>query len=144
MLNAFLNEDAADDARNLYSVTHLAKYHGEIVGFFTLITDNINVDRIESSEYADYQYRKLPAVKIARLATARKYERKGVGKMMIFQIFRIVNMISHFAGCRIITVDAKEDALGFYQKYAFKEVKSKKNLTYVPMYLDFKYLREKM
>ena len=142
LLNEFLHDDALDDIDNLYSVTHIATYHNEVVGFFTLITDNISVDMIDKPNYTSYQHHKLPAVKIARLATDRRYERRGIGRLMLLQIFRLVNFISSLAGCRIITVDAKKDALGFYHKFSFREVNSKKERKYVPMYLDYKMLKE--
>lgn len=84
----------------------------------------------------------MPAIKIARLATDKNYERKGVARLMLKQIFHIVDQISDDAGCRIITVDAKKEAIGFYRKYAFIEVKSKRNADYIPMYLDFKRLMD--
>ena len=144
LLNAFLYEDASDDAENKYSVTHLVKYNNEIVGFFTLVNDTINVDLLNDECYSDYPYRKMPAVKIARLATDERYVHRGVGSLMLRQIFIYVDVIASLSGCRVITVDAKKEALGFYRRYAFRDVRSKSNLQYIPMYLDFKFLLEEM
>jgi len=145
-LNAFLIEDALNDQKNLYSITRVVKYEGRVVGFFTLIADNINISSFEKipskDTYADYHYAKLPAVKIARLATDEHYERLGIGRIMLTQIFHLVDQISSIAGCRIITVDAKRDAVDFYKKFSFHSVSSKQNSPYIPMYLDFKLLRD--
>jgi predicted GNAT family N-acyltransferase len=139
-LNEFLIEDALEDHNNLYSITRLVKYNNEIVGFFSLITDNISIDQVDKSASTGYAYNKLPAVKIARLATSKQYEKRDVGKIMITEIFRIVYQVTQNVGCRVITVDAKTGALGFYRKFAFKEVMSKKSEETIPMYLDFKTL----
>ena len=137
-LNNFLMEDSLNDHENLYSITHLVLSGEEIAGFFTLITDNLSISRLEKTAYQDYHYQKLPAIKVARLATAKKFEGQGVGRRMIIEIYKYVYMITKYAGCRLITVDAKEDAVGFYQKFAFKIVSGKRNTPFVPMYLDFK------
>lgn len=145
-LNAFLREDALNDQANLYSITRIVKYNEKVVGFFTLIADNINIASLDKNQiediYADYHYAKLPAVKIARLATDEHYERLGIGRIMLIQIFHLVDQISFIAGCRVITVDAKRDAVDFYKKFAFHEVSSKRDAPYIPMYLDFKILRD--
>lgn len=142
-LNEFLIEDALEDHNNLYSITRLVEYNNEIVGFFSLITDNISIDQVDKSASTGYAYHKLPAVKIARLATSKQYEKRDVGKIMITEIFRIVYQVTQNVGCRVITVDAKTGALGFYKKFAFKEVMSKKSEETIPMYLDFKTLLER-
>ena len=142
-LNDFLKTDALNDHENLYSITRLICYENNIIGFFTLIADNISVKTIPENEYSDYHYNKLPAVKIARLAVDKNYEHKGIGTLIITEILSVVNLISDNIGCRIITVDAKENALGFYKKFTFREVLSKKNQDYIPMYLDFLNLKKK-
>lgn len=139
-LNEFLIENALEDHNNLYSVTRLVYYKDILVGFFTLIADNISVKEIEAKDYENYKYKKLPAVKIARLATDKDYERKGIGRLMITEIFSIIYDITYNIGCRILTVDAKSEALGFYQKFAFRVVNSKHNSEYIPMYIDLKKL----
>ncbi|HJJ38983.1 MAG TPA: GNAT family N-acetyltransferase [Methanocorpusculum sp.] len=142
-LNDFLKTDALNDHENLYSITRIICYDKTIIGFFTLIADNISVKTIPENEYSDYHYNKLPAVKIARLAVDKNYEHKGIGTLIITEILSVVNLISDNVGCRIITVDAKENALGFYRKFTFREVISKKNQEYIPMYLDFLNLKKK-
>ncbi|HJJ39256.1 MAG TPA: GNAT family N-acetyltransferase [Methanocorpusculum sp.] len=137
-LNEFLIQDSLNDHENLYSITHLVLSGNEIAGFFTLITDNLSISRLEKTAYQDYHYQKLPAIKVARLATAKKFEGKGIGRRMIIEIYKYVYTITKYAGCRLITVDAKQDAVGFYQKFAFRTAAGKKDTPFVPMYLDFK------
>ena len=109
-LNEYLKEDALKDLEFLYSITKVIEYHGEIIGYFTLVTDTISPKLVDAPVGIKYSYAKLPAVKIARLATDKNYVRKGIGTFMMVRIFRIVlNMIGD-VGCRVITVEAKKDA----------------------------------
>ncbi|MDR2855637.1 MAG: hypothetical protein LBV40_05730 [Methanomicrobiales archaeon] len=88
-LNEFIQNEALQDMQNGYSVTHLVKLKEKSVGFFTLVTDSIQSERVGEEEFPDYCYGKLPAMKIARLATHKEFERKGIGDFMINEAFRL-------------------------------------------------------
>ena len=64
-------------------------------------------------------------------------ERFGVGRSMLRKIFTISITLSHYVGCRIITVDSKHSAVDFYKKFAFKQAIRTLGET-VPLYLDLK------
>lgn len=139
-LNEYLKEDALKDHEFLYSITKVVEYQGEVIGYFTLVTDTINPKLVDTSIGIKYGYAKLPAVKIARLATDKNYMGMGVGASMMVWIFRIVlNMIGD-VGCRVITVDAKKEAQEFYHHFSFRPVNSKSDKETVPMYIDIKSL----
>ena len=74
-LNDFIHNDALQDMENGYSVTHIVKMDGSIVGFFTLVMASVQSELISKNEFPDYCYGRLPAMKIARLATHRNFER---------------------------------------------------------------------
>jgi hypothetical protein len=83
-LDEFLKEDALVNQNNLISVTRLVFWKGNLVGFFTLINDSIEVRTVEACDREeDYHFRKYPALKIARLATHSDYERFGIGRSML-------------------------------------------------------------
>lgn len=137
-LDNFLKEDALTNQNNLISVTRLVLWKGNIVGFFTLINDSIEVRSVDECDREEnYQFRKYPALKIARLATHIHCERFGIGRSMLRRIFTISITLSHHVGCRIITVDAKYSAVDFYKKFAFKQATRNPKDT-VPLYFDLK------
>jgi hypothetical protein len=137
-LDEFLQEDALVNQNNLISVTRLVFQDGNLVGYFTLINDSIEVRAVEECDREDsYHFRKYPALKIARLATHSDFERFGVGRSMLRKIFTISIKLSHYIGCRIITVDSKHRAVDFYKKFAFKQAIKSPGET-VPLYLDLK------
>ena len=137
-LDDFLKDDALENQKNLISVTRLVYWKGDLIGYFTLINDSIEVRTVEECDReASYLYRKYPALKIARLATDSDWERFGIGRSMLRKIFTISITLSHYVGCRIITVDSKHSAVEFYKKFAFKQAIRMPGET-VPLYLDLK------
>jgi predicted GNAT family N-acyltransferase len=137
-LDEFLKEDALVNQNNLISVTRLVFWNGNLGGYFTLVNDSIEVRAVEECDREkSYHFRKYPALKIARLATHNSCERFGVGRSMLRKIFSISITLSHYVGCRIITVDSKHSAVDFYKKFAFKQAIRMPGET-VPLYLDLK------
>ena len=119
------------------SVTCLILQDGRIVGFFTVTPDTLHKGRVNlSDKLSDYPYEKYPAIKLARLAVDKRYQRQGIGKELLLSYFRIANLISLKLGGRYLTVDAKSTALSFYEHFGFKPVLSKKMEDIIPMYLD--------
>jgi len=136
-LNEFLVQDALDNQIRNFSVTRLLYWKNNITGYFTLVNDCISVDNLENVDRQDdIIYRKYPALKIARLATDKNFENKGIGTHMIDEIFYITFRISNSVGCRILTVDSKQNSVTFYQKFGFKIATNSRRET-IPMYLDF-------
>lgn len=111
-----------------------------MVGYFTLVNDTISPKFIDEEIGIKYKYSKLPAVKIARLATDKKYAGRGIGKIMMASIYGMVFDMIKSSGCRVITVDAKKNAQAFYERFEFKTVNSKKAYETIPMYIDIKIL----
>ena len=121
-LKNFLTEDAYKNQLDRISVTRLVFYHGRLVGYFTLVTDVIKRGEIADSDGAeDFRYATYSALKIARFATDIEFERQGIGRNMLLKIFAIWIRLSKYIGCRIITVDSKPEAVGFYKKFDFHE-----------------------
>lgn len=62
----------------------------------------------------------MPAVKIARLAVDSRYRGKGIGDQLVaLSIAIVTDLIAPYIGCRFIITDAKQHAIGFYQKLGF-------------------------
>ena len=108
-----------------------------VSGYFTLVNDTIFHEHGEEDERPSFFiHTRYPAIKIARLATSQKYEGQGIGENMLKVVIRLALTISEISGCRILTVDAKPKAVGFYIKYGFRKVLRKSDDT-IPRYRDF-------
>ena len=140
-LRNFLIEDAYQNQLDRISVTRLVFYQGQLVGYFTLVTDVIKKRELDTGDgEPDYQYEYYPALKIARLATHHDFEHRGIGRNMLKKIYAIWIRFSKYIGCRIITVDAKPESVTFYTKFDFHtaiiDPKKLKGKDTVPLYID--------
>lgn len=136
-LDEFLHEDSIEYQQERLSVTRLAYQDDDLVGFFTLVTDCIDVKQVEPEDgKKGYPYRKYPAIKIARLGTDTRYQHIGIGFQMLSEILATTIELSDYVGCRIITVDSKQESVGFYERFGFKRA-TKKTSDPVHMYMDY-------
>jgi len=132
-LNDFLKNEALKSQENLLSRTFLCFCKGNLVGFLTLVTDTIEVKLVDEDDGVDgYPYQKYPAIKIARLAVDKRYERQGIGKFLLLAAVGKVYQISSDVGCRYITLDSKRESMGFYEKSGFKAIKNTSTAAILP------------
>ncbi|MCL2282643.1 MAG: GNAT family N-acetyltransferase [Fibromonadales bacterium] len=146
-LNDFLFSDAKNYQSSLMSVTYLVKNDEEIYAYFSLSNDRLIKDingnsewnRLNRSIANDKRRKSYPAVKIGRLAVDKKYAGIGFGKSIIEAVINMYAKTKAQAGCRFVTVDAYQNALGFYQKngFAFLTEQDSSEETRA-MYLDLK------
>ena len=136
-LNDFLHNDAIRSQEDLISRTYLCFWNSRLAGFFTLVTDTIEVKHVEKEDgIDDYGYQKYPAIKIARMAVDEKLSGSGIGRYLLLAAVGKVHSLSQEVGCRYITVDSKNEAVGFYEKNGFKIIKKYENRNFPPMYLN--------
>jgi GNAT superfamily N-acetyltransferase len=127
-LNDFLLNDAKNYLKSLLAVTYLLQVGDETVAYFSLSNDSLIKNDDEKSAWNkvnrtipnDKRRRTYPAVKIGRLAVAKKYARMGLGKRIILAVQNMYLNVPQHAGCRFLMVDAYRNALPFYQKNDFK------------------------
>ncbi len=136
-LNEFLKVDALKDQDNMIGKTYLCFWKEGIAGFITLLADTLEVHAVYENDGIDgYRYHKYPAIKIARLAVDKRYERKGIGRFLLLASIGKTISISKEIGCRYITVDSKKDSIGFYEKHDFKIVEKYRPNDFPKMYLN--------
>lgn len=121
MYTRFLKKDACDAMDECTGCTHLVHYKdSSLVGYFTLINDIIVGEQIEQFDMKPgYRYESYPALKIARLATHKDWEGRGIGQFMLVQSVSFAIKVNSISACRFITVDAIHEKVGFYKKFGF-------------------------
>jgi GNAT superfamily N-acetyltransferase len=136
-LNDFLHNDAKNYLKSMLAVTYLVKAKDEIVAYFCLSYDGLTrtaILTVEEKALWNKVGRKIPnnkrrktypAVKIGRLAIAKKYMRFGIGRQIIKSIVMMYTKEQHHAGCRFLTVDAYRSALIFYERNDFRYLTTK-------------------
>ncbi len=91
-----------------------------ILGYFTLTLCEVRTEHLPEIFARKYPQHGLPAARLARLAVAGKYQRKGYGSLLLADAIHRTILISEQAGLIGLFVDAKDErAYKFYEKYGF-------------------------
>lgn len=128
-LNDFIKNDALKQQEENLSTTQLVLCDNEIIGFFSLLTDTIEIKYIQDNKSIGSikghkpQVKLLPGIKIGRFAINDKYANKGIGTEIIKQIILDIISLSKQIGLRFIIVDAYANAYYFYKKTNFVNIK---------------------
>jgi ribosomal protein S18 acetylase RimI-like enzyme len=78
------------------------------------------------------RYPTLPAVRIGRLAVDQRFQRRGLGELML--INAVHRTIGDAAAAFALLVDAKNDkAIAFYRRYGFRPVTGRPRTFFLPL-----------
>ena len=133
-LNEFLYKESIEYCKSNLAVVYLVFYENKIIGYFSLSSDSVKVNK-----KLDIKLKYYPSMKIGRLAVDKKYQSGGIGTWIIWWVIGLTKKIRKSNGIRYISVDAynNTDTLNFYTKNKFLIYgKIKKNMLNIPMYLD--------
>lgn len=149
-LNDFLASDAKNYSEALLAVTYIIEEGDDYVAYFSLLNDRILMDDEEKNIWNrvnrliknNKRRKSYPAIKIGRLAVAKRYCHKGYGAQILQFVQYLYTQREQYAGCRFITVDAYDSAFGFYEKYGFRFLTTKDTGQRTrAMYFDLKNIR---
>ncbi len=143
-LNDFLcTEEVSRYERENLGRTYLAYYQGDLVGYFTVSSDGLRIEYLRTvksfSKLARMKLETIPALKIGRLAVDRRYQNKGIGRLLIKHIAGMALEIGRGTGIRLLILQAKPGSIEFYEKCGFQltfEVKREKGRRNRTMFLD--------
>ena len=79
--NKFLRESAWPDQKQGWSVTYLAYVKGMLAGYVALSNDALELTKRERP--TDAPYGRIGAVKIVQLGVDRRFQRHGLGEMLL-------------------------------------------------------------
>ena len=126
-LNEFLRTDEVTEfEREHLGKTTLVYCHGELAGYYTIYADSLERTYVRKhgslSKASAMHVKSIPAIMVGRLAVDRKWQGKGVGKAILERIAMYALDNSHHLGIRLILVQARLDAVPFYEKSGFVAV----------------------
>jgi len=121
-LNEFLKKYALQNQHRYYVGTTyvISDYENNVIAYITL--SGISIKKAILKE--KYPYEELPALLIARLAVDKRFQGQGLGKQLLILAIKKALKQAEEVGCIGIIVDAKEEAVSFYEKYDFEKIKS--------------------
>ena len=140
VLNSFLKRYAyQNQQRYPVGVTYVAVNDTEVIGYVTLSASSIRKTALDAKK----PYEEIPMMRIARLAVDKHFQGHGIGSKLLRFAFDKAKELKERFGCTGVVVDAKEQAVPFYERYGFIKVNTfEKGLT-VPMYLSMRVIEPK-
>ena len=120
-LDRFFRKFAGQNQFRLHiGTTYVAVSDGEIVGFATLTATSITIADLPKSARKKLLKYPLPALRLARLAVSESAKGQGIGKLLLRTTFAIAHDMVERTGCVTVVVDAKPNAVSFYEQYGFE------------------------
>jgi len=137
-LNLFLKQTARQHAARGISRTFVLVEEGAfdpkpILGFFSL-----NLCQLKSESLSAEEAKRLPrdvsGVRLGRLAVAREYQRRGIGKTLLVAAMGKFIEIFNTAGGIGLFVDAKDqEAKRYYEQFGFVSLPSNELELFLPV-----------
>lgn len=100
-------------------VTYVAVDGEKILGFTTVSTGSLESEALPQARRKHLPRYPLPVLRLARLAVTVEAHGRGVGAKLLRAVFHIALELKDRVGCVAVVVDAKPDAVGFYESYGF-------------------------
>lgn len=124
MLDNYLKLQASQDVkRKLAACFILLENNSDIIqGYYTLSNNSIPLNDIPSKiqKKLPRSYASIPTILIGRLAIEKKFQGKGIGKILLIDALNRCYEISKNIGSFAVIVDPiDESAENFYNKYGF-------------------------
>lgn len=123
-LNEFFASDSTVADKQLLSVTYVAEREDAVIAFFSVSNASIRRSDLPKSKVKKFpqrkRYKNMPAVNIARFATAHHLQSQKIGTDLL-DFIKVWFVKGNKTGCRFIIVDAynKPRTIHFYQKNNF-------------------------
>jgi len=105
--------------RHHIGVTYVAIERMRILGFATIAAGHIEIENLPASARKKWPRYPLPVIRLARLAVDESAQGQGVGAQLLRFVMKLATRMAEEFGCVGIVVDAKRDAIDFYEKYGF-------------------------
>jgi len=143
-LNDYYHREVAEYKEQLATQTYCllnSKYQGIAFVLLDLCNDAVHFEKYkETLKIGSISHIPLPAVKLTRLGVRKGYHGIQIGTKAL-NIVKHIFITENRTGCRLITVDAYADKVGFYEKNDFlffgdKDKRKEKR----SMYFDLKWL----
>ena len=133
LLNDYLKNQASQDVkRKLSACFVLTENETRVIqGYYTLSNNSIPLSSFSEQirKKLPNSYKSIPTTLLGRLAIDKKFQGKGIGKILLIDAFKRSYGISKEIGSFGIVVDPIDDgAKNFYLKYDFIELPDSKKM----------------
>lgn len=92
---------------------------GRIAGYATLAASQLAREVLPPSQRRRLPKYPLPVLRLARLAVDETFAGRGVGGLLLRAVLGLAVQMAEDVGCVGVVVDAKPEAVAFYEKLGF-------------------------
>lgn len=118
----FLRFAGQNQFRHHIGTTYVAAEGPRILGYLTVAAAEVEIAGLPASRRKGLPAYPLPALRIARLAVDAQAQGRGIGAELLKEALLLARRTAETVGCIGVVVDAKEDAVSFYERYGFEAV----------------------
>jgi len=131
-LNEFIRgTEASDLQRELLGFTTLVYLGDELVAYYTLYNTLVRIGSLkefmERGDLGRYRVEGIPGTAIGRLAVSRLDQSRGIGRIILMKIATESLHNPLRSAARMVIVQAKESAMGFYRRMGYEFASETRN-----------------
>lgn len=115
----FLRFAGQNQFKHYVGTTYVADDGGLLLGFATVSAAQIEIRDLPPAKHGRLPRNPLPVLRLARLAVDKKAQGRGVGLTLLKAVFVLARAMASDFGCIGVLVDAKPQAVAFYERYGF-------------------------
>lgn len=116
----FIRFAGQNQFRHHLGTTYVAVDDELILGFATVTASEVTAPLLPLTRRKSLPQYPLPVLRLARLAVHERAQGQGVGRVLLQAVFSLALRMSDDLGCIGIVVDAKREAIRFYEKLGFE------------------------
>ncbi|OQX58259.1 MAG: hypothetical protein B5M52_05780 [Helicobacteraceae bacterium 4484_230] len=105
--------------KHYIGTTYVAVEKGELLGFVSVSSGSLARDGLPQGIRKKLPCYPLPVLKITRIGVDRRFQNHGIGRRLLEAMFRLSLKQKEMSGCVGVVVDAKVEAVAFYEKLGF-------------------------
>jgi GNAT superfamily N-acetyltransferase len=133
--------------RHYVGVTYVAVDEGRVLGFATIAPGHIEIEDLPAATRKKLPRYPLPVLRLARLAVDEDARGQGLGRRLLRFVLELAVQMANDYGCIGVCVDAKPDAVKFYERYGFVSIdviegQSDARPAPIPMFLALRAIHE--
>ena len=133
-INKFIQKEASAFQQERLGITYLAYLKRKLAGFVTISMADMKTNKMELNQKPPIEIENYPALQIGQLGVDRRFQRKGVGRLLVKWCVNKAIEYSESIGCRLLVLNAIPTSVDFYKKCNFIELKKQKNRVQQIMY----------
>lgn len=118
-LDNFLRKHALQAQSAAGSVTLVMHQGGPVLGYYTAVIGSVDFADAPTRVTKGLGRHPVPVLILARLATDRRAQKRGIGRTMLKDAMRRTVQLAEIGGCRALLIHAKDaEAKAYYLRFA--------------------------